>query len=367
MKIPYEWLRAYCAPDLDLDTLAERLTVTGTKVNAIANNVIELEITANRPDCLGIYGVAREVHAATGARLAAAPWADEDIGTPGTVADLIVTVDAPALCPRFTARVFDDVHVGPSPRWMRDRLVAAGYRTINNVVDIGNYAMLLTGHPLNAFDLDHVTGERLTVRRAHESETIVTVDGARRALGSDMPVAADRDGPIAIGGIIAGARCAVREHTTRVVMESSSWTGPDVMRTAAILRCRTDASSRFAKGLAPEQAIDAQCVLTRLMVELAKARLRPGTIDVVHGPCLTSSFIRLRLHKVGRLLGSAISPRRARFTLEALGFDVTDIGNGELEVNVPPYRRNDVVREVNLIEEIGRFALADLPATLPRS
>ncbi len=144
-------------------------------------DVLELEITPNRPDCLGVYGVARELHAATGAPLAAAPWS-EDPGSDGPVAGAEVIVECPELCPRFTARVFEDVTIAPSPPWLKARLTAAGQRPINNVVDITNYAMLLTGQPLHAFDLDRVAGARLTVRRAHDGEQVQTLDGQTRTL-----------------------------------------------------------------------------------------------------------------------------------------------------------------------------------------
>ena len=137
----------------------------------IADEVIEFEITPNRPDCLGVYGIAREVHAATGAPLADAPWS-EDIGSPGAIAGVSVTIEATDLCPRFTARAFENVTIGESPRWLKARLTAAGQRPINNVVDITNYVMLLTGHPLHAFDLDRVAGQRLVVRHARDGEQV---------------------------------------------------------------------------------------------------------------------------------------------------------------------------------------------------
>ena len=198
----------------------------------IATEVLELEITPNRPDCLGVYGVAREVHAATGAALAAAPWEDDPAlrayeSTAGGVGVEIV-VEATDLCPRFTARAFEDVKIGPSPVWLKARLMAAGQRPINNVVDITNYVMLLTGQPLHAFDLDRIAGGRLVVRRAADGEQVVTLDGQTRVLDAEVCLIADADGPTSIAGVMGGTRSEVQPDTTRVLMEVASWDGPNI-------------------------------------------------------------------------------------------------------------------------------------------
>jgi phenylalanyl-tRNA synthetase beta chain len=332
----------------------------------IFDEVIEFEITPNRPDCLGIYGLAREVHAATDAPLAPAPWA-EDLGTPGYVPGAHVRIEAPDLCPRFTARVFENVTIGPSPRWLKARLIAAGMRPISNVVDITNYVMLLTGHPLHAFDLDKVAGGELTVRRAVDGEQIETLDGQTRTLDGEMLVIEDAEGPTSIAGVMGGARSEVEDGTTRVLMEVASWVGPNIHRTSNILGLRSEASGRFEKGLAPEQAMDAQIVATKLMIELTGATVVGGTIDA--GPFASEPWpnatIRLREHKVASLLGLVIPRARQTQTLTALGFGVADAADG-LDVTVPGFRRNDVTREADLVEEVGRFDLDKLPATLPK-
>ena len=198
----------------------------------ISMDVLELEITPNRPDCLGVYGVARELHAATGAALEPAPWS-EDPGSPGPLpasggaAPAAVEVHCPELCPRFTARVFENVTIAPSPPWLKARLSAAGQRPINNVVDITNYAMLLTGQPLHAFDLDRVAGAHLTVRRAADGERVQTLDGQTRTLDGEMVVIEDAEGPTSIAGLMGGARSEVEGATTRVLLEVANWSGPD--------------------------------------------------------------------------------------------------------------------------------------------
>ena len=180
----------------------------------IATDVLELEITSNRPDCLSIYGAAREVHAATGAPLNPPPWLD-DPGTPGPIEGVTIEVEAPDLCPRFTARLFEDVTIGPSPAWLKARLMASGQRPINNVVDITNYVMLLTGQPLHAFDWDLVAGGRLVVRWAGDGEKMTTLDDVERTLDADMGLICDDDGPTSIAGdhgrpALGGARRARR-------------------------------------------------------------------------------------------------------------------------------------------------------------
>jgi phenylalanyl-tRNA synthetase beta chain len=332
----------------------------------ILDEVIEFEITPNRPDCLGVYGLAREVHAATGAPLAAAPW-EGDPGSSGYVPGAHVRIEAPDLCPRFTARVFENVTIGPSPRWLKARLLAAGLRPISNVVDITNYAMLLTGHPLHAFYLDRVAGGELTVRRAQDGERVETLDGVVRTLDSDMLVIDDAEGPTSIAGVMGGARSEVSDDTTRVLMEVASWIGPNIHRTSNALGLRSEASGRFEKGLAPEQAMEAQIVATTLMIELTGATVPGGTIDA--GPFASDPWpnatIRLRDHKAAALLGLVIPRARQKETLTALGFGVADAEDG-LDVTVPAFRRNDVTREADLVEEVGRFDLDKLPSTLPK-
>jgi phenylalanyl-tRNA synthetase beta chain len=329
----------------------------------ISFEVLELEITPNRPDCLGVYGVARELHAATGAPLSEEPWT-RDPGSFGELAGAEVQVLCPDLCPRFTARVFEDVKLAPSPPWLKARLTAAGQRTINNVVDITNYAMLLTGQPLHAFDLDRVEGSRLTVRRATEGEQVQTLDGQTRTLDGEMVVIEDAHGPTSIAGLMGGARSEVQDDTTRVLMEVAAWNGPNIHRSSWALGLRSEASSRFEKGLAPEQCIQAQAVAAQLMVELCGASIAPGTIDVGGVPPAPDP-IHLRSERVRAILGVEVAPERQAEILRALAFEVATAPDGLL-VGVPAVRRNDVTREIDLIEEVARIdGVERLPVTLP--
>jgi phenylalanyl-tRNA synthetase beta chain len=329
----------------------------------IATDVLELEITSNRPDCLGIYGVARETHAATGAALKPPPWS-EDPGSAGDPPGITISVEDSELCPRFTARVFEEVKIGPSPPWLKARLMAAGQRPISNVVDITNYVMLLTGQPLHAFDLDRVAGARLTVRRAHDDEQIETLDGQTRTLDHDMVLIEDAEGPTSIAGVMGGARSEVQPDTTRVLMEVANWNGANIHRTSLKLGLRSEASGRFEKQLQPEQAMEAQAVATALMLELTGARLVPGTVDIGgEGP--PAKTIALRDARVSSLLGLDIPRERSAEILGSLEFKPAWAHDG-LEVTVPPFRRGDVTREADLVEEVARmYGLEKLPATLP--
>ena len=342
-----------------------------TDVLAIAEPVLDLEITPNRPDCLGVYGVAREVHAITGADLAAAPWeVDAEASGDGDVDDVAsVRVEVPELCPRFTARAFTDVEIGPSPLWLKARLTAAGQRPINNVVDITNYVMLLTGQPLHAFDLDEVPGGEIIVRTAADGERLTTLDDVERRLDSESVVVCDRNGPTGIAGIMGGQVSEVAETTTRVLLEVATWNGTNILRTSSLLALRSEASTRFEKQLHPDLAMRAQRVASKLMVELCGARLVPGTIDVdAHEAAMAPFDLTYRPGRSDALLGMEIEPERASEYLDRLGFAVhSGADGGAFAVTVPPDRHFDVTREVDLIEEVARVHGLDehLPATLP--
>ena len=334
------------------------------EVLAISTDVLELEITPNRPDCLGVYGVARELHAATGAALADAPWS-EDPGSTGSVAGAEVLVECPDLCPRFTARVFEDVTVAPSPLWLKARLTAAGQRPINNVVDITNYAMLLSGQPLHAFDLDRVAGARLTVRRAHEGEQVQTLDGQTRTLDAEMVVIEDADGPTSIAGLMGGARSEVQradaaradggrhlerpEHPPQLMGAGAAQRGVRALREGA-------AAGAVHARAGDRDAPDGRAVRRWRGARDDRHRRQTGRRRRV---------IVLRDARVKAILGVAVARERQAQILGALDFASEPREDG-LEVSVPALRRDDVTREVDLIEEVARIdGLERLPATLP--
>jgi phenylalanyl-tRNA synthetase beta chain len=331
----------------------------------IVDEVLELEITPNRPDAMGVYGVARDLHAATAAPLAPDPT-DEDaepFGDDRAEDHASVEIADPEICLRFTARVFEDVKIGPSPLWLKQRLMAGGQRPISNVVDITNYVMLTTAQPLHAFDLDRVRGRSIIVRRAGEGEKMTTLDGVERSFSSDMALVCDAEGPSGIAGIMGGEISEVSDSTTRVLMEAATWVGPNIMRTSKALGLRTEASARFEKQLHPEQAIAAQRLAARLMVELCGARMVPGTIDAYPQPA-EPRVVSLRAERMERLLGERIEDETANGILERLGFERVE--GGATSWLVPPWRDSDVQREADLIEEVARIhGLDKLPTTLP--
>jgi phenylalanyl-tRNA synthetase beta chain len=342
-----------------------------TELLPVSDEVLDLEITPNRPDCLGVYGVAREVHAITGAELAPPPWAeDAEASGEGSADDYAsVTVEVPELCPRFTARVFTDVTVGPSPLWLKARLIGAGQRPISNVVDVTNYVMLAVGQPLHAFDLDRVPDGAIIVRTARSGERLTTLDGVERSFDEQSVLVCDREGPSSIAGIMGGGDSEVSVATTRVLLESATWDGVNILRTSSLLGLRSEASTRFEKQLHPELAMRAQRAASRLLVELG-ASLVPGTVDAAVEPP-APHVISLHGARVEGLLGIPIDAESATAYLERLGFEAeADSGGGdgyELSVRVPADRHYDVTREVDLIEEVARVHGLDehLPSTLP--
>jgi phenylalanyl-tRNA synthetase beta chain len=344
----------------------------------IADDVIEIEITPNRPDAMGVYGVARDLHAATSAPLAEDPTtADAVPAGDDTAGDHISIEIDPEICLRFTARVFEDVKIGPSPLWLKQRLMAAGQRPIMNVVDITNYVMLTCSQPLHAFDLDRVRGGRIDVRRAREGEMMVTLDDVERRMGAEAALVCDGEGPSGIAGIMGGQISEVSEGTTRVLMEAATWVGPNIMRTSKALGLRTEASARFEKQLHPELAMAGQRLAARLMVELCGARMVPGTVDVYPRPA-EPRLVPLRYARMEKLLGERIEDETARGILGRLGFDrlgtaaeraaasPKDAAAEADRWRVPPWRDSDVQREADLIEEVARIhGLDKLPTTLP--
>lgn len=323
-------------------------------------DVLELEITPNRPDCLGVHGIAREVHAITGKPLAELQTGPQANGSE----TYAIEVENHDLCPRFTARIYRGVNVGPSPLWLKQRLSAAGQRPINNVVDITNYVMLLTGQPMHAFDMDKIRGEKIIVRNATAGEKVTTLDGIEREVDEQTVLVCDAEGPTAIAGIMGGAVSEVSDSTTNVLLEIANWNGPNIHRTSQLLALRSEASGRFEKGLSAQLPLAVQEIASGLMIELTGAELVSETIDIA-GKIADPEPIRLRADRVSGLLGTDIPITRCAEILERLEFEVAIVGD-DLDATPPHYRAADVTREADLIEEIARVEGVDkFPATLP--
>ncbi|MGH7266091.1 MAG: phenylalanine--tRNA ligase subunit beta [Candidatus Rokuibacteriota bacterium] len=326
------------------------------------DQVIEVEVTPNRPDCLSILGIAREVAALTRGRVR--PPATDVAETGVEVGGLAsVTVEDPDLCPRFTARVITDVAVGPSPPWLARRLRAAGMRPINNVVDVTNYVMWELGHPLHAYDADRLRDHRIVVRRARRGESLVTLDGQTRKLTDAMLVIADAERAVGVAGVMGGANTEVGPGTRRVLLEAAYFKPASIRRTARALGLSTAASYRFERGADIEGVRDAQDRAARLIAEVSGGRVARGMLDAYAAPRRPVT-LGLRMARIQRVIGACPPPATVEATLRGLGFPV-ERRDGGFEVAVPSFRR-DVSLEDDLVEEVARiWGYHEIPSTIP--
>ena len=320
------------------------------------DEVLELETTPNRPDLLSVYGIAREVAAIFGGELAPVPGTE-----PERSADEPVDVRIEDLerCPRYIGRAFRDVRIAPSPPWLKARLTAAGMRPISNVVDATNYVMHALGSPLHAFDQANLAEGRIVVRHAKPNEEIRTLDGSVRVLTPDDLVIADAERPVAIAGIMGGEDSEVTDDTTDVLLEAANFEPVGIQKSSERLGLRSEASGRWEKGIDPHVAEDAARFCSELFVELAGARW-VGETDV-RAELPEPQTITLRPERTSALLGLEVAEDEQRRILESLQFEV----GGDWSVKVPSWRARDVTREVDLIEEVGRMKLDEVPLTLP--
>jgi phenylalanyl-tRNA synthetase beta chain len=321
----------------------------------LAERVLVVEATGNRPDLLSVYGLAREVAAIFDLDLAPPPGRE-----PERVGDepVDVRIDDLEACPRYIGRLFRGVTISPSPVWLKARLLAAGMRPISNVVDVTNYVMHALGNPLHAFDLTTLHGQRIVVRRAADGETVRTLDGVERRLVPDDLVIADADRAIALAGIMGGAETEIGESTTEVLLEGANFEPHRIYRSSERLRLRTEGSNRWEKGVDPHLAPRAAAFATELIVELTGAQW-VGDTDVT-GDLPERPVVRFRPARADALIGVVTPPEQQHAILGRLGFET----RGD-DVVVPTWRARDVLREVDVIEEIARFRLDDVPFTLP--
>jgi phenylalanyl-tRNA synthetase beta chain len=324
--------------------------------------ILEVEVTPNRPDCLAIVGVARELAALTGGRLRP-PESTVREDPALTTTGWRITIEDPDLCPRYAARLITDVAVGPSPAWLAQRLRASGLRPINNVVDVTNYVLWEIGHPLHAFDGDLLADRHVVVRRARPGETVVTLDGQSRALGESMLVIADPKRAVAVAGVMGGAHSEVRASTRTVLLESAYFAAGSIRRTAKALGLSTEASYRFERGADIEGLRGALDRAARLIAELGGGRVATGVLDAYPVPRRPLA-VPLRLARVQRVVGACPPRATVADILRGLGFPATE-RNGDFEVVVPAFRR-DVAIEDDLVEEIARvWGYDKIPSTLP--
>jgi phenylalanyl-tRNA synthetase beta chain len=355
-----DWLLQLCPADRDVDRIASLLTDRGLTVDAVeprgSDHVLEIDVPANRPDCLGHLGVAREISAALGAPLLPAEAAPEVSGTP-TEHTVRVEIADPALCPRYAAGVIRDVRVGPSPDWVVRRLEACGLRSVNNVVDASNVVMLQLGQPIHFFDLDRLAtssdGTKLVrVRTAKPDEILCTLDGIERRLRPDMLLITDAGRAAALAGVMGGADTEIGPTTRHVMVEAAHFDPGSVRRTARRLALQTDASYRFERGVDPEAPVAAQALAARLLHELAGGGVAPGIVDAHPAP-LRPRHLTLHPAELRRLLGFAPAPEAIRDSLAALQLSPEEAAGDAVRVTVPSWRR-DLEREADLVEEVAR-------------
>jgi phenylalanyl-tRNA synthetase beta chain len=322
----------------------------------LTETVLELETSHNRPDLLAVYGIAREVAALYDLELAAPPGID-----PARDADEPVNVEVEDFegCPRYIGRLFRDAEIGPSPVWLKARLLAAGMRPISNVVDVTNYVMLALGNPLHAFDFAKLAGGRIIVRPAKKGERLRTLDGVDRDLEPYDLMIADGKRSVALAGIMGGEETEIDDETRDILLEAANFEPYTIFRTAERLRLRTEGSNRWEKGVDPHLAEQAATLATQLIVELASARW-VGQIDV-HKRLPERPVVRFRPQRTDAVIGIETPPDEQHAILRRLGFDV----DGE-QVTVPTWRGQDVTREIDVVEEVARFRLDDVPGRLPR-
>ena len=312
---------------------------------------IDFEVTPNRPDCLSVVGIAREVAALAGQALRLPSTQLDESGAAVSDSARVDIEDAEG-CPRYVARVIRGVQVGPSPRWLQDRLRAVGQRPINNVVDVTNFVMLELGQPLHAFDLARLEQQRIVVRRAQPGEALTTLDGARHELDGDVLVIADGQRPVALAGIMGGAESEVTSTTTDVLLESAYFDPRLIRRTAARFGLRTEASARFERGADWALPDVANRRAAALIAETCGGLVAAGGIDVAPGR-LRRRTLTLRPQRASELLAVDLSAAMCRTYLERLGCSVRDTDDGRLEVDAPSFRP-DLEREIDLVEEVGR-------------
>jgi phenylalanyl-tRNA synthetase beta chain len=328
---------------------------------ALGEQVLELEVTGNRPDLLAVYGLAREVAALFKLELAPLPGVDPEMSAEEPVQIEIEDFEG---CPRYLGRLYREVKIGVSPPWLKARLTGAGMRPISNVVDVTNFVTLALGNPLHAFDLDKLAGHRIVVRRALAGERIRTIDSVDRQLDRRDLVIADADGPVAIAGVMGGEETEVSDESTSILLESAAFDPVSILESSERLKLRTEASNRWEKGADPYLAEQASRLATQLFVDLAGARW-VGQADV-HGELPERPVIRFRPKRADTLIGVPVTPAEQRDLLERFGFEVAPSEGDDWMVTVPTFRARDVTREVDLIEEVARVHLDEVPFTLPQ-
>ncbi len=356
MIVSRNWLNDYVSMDVDHDELVDRLTMSGLNHEATEtvgdDLAIDLEVTSNRPDCLGHIGIAREI-ATLFERELTLPSNTYEVASE-TVADVCgVEIQAPDLCPRYTARLVRGVKIGPSPQWLVDRLATIGVASVNNVVDVTNYVMFECGQPLHAFDFAKLQGGRIIVRQPLADETIEAIDHHTYKLEPGMCVIADASRAVAIGGVMGGAQTEVGDQTTDVLIEAASFNPLSIRNTARKLNLHSPSSFRFERTIDPAMVDWASRRCCQLIQQIAGGEILDGVVDEGAMPPAPQP-ITMRFEQVTRILGISVPHDFAASTLQRLGLQIDDADERQITAT-PPTWRADLTREIDLIEEVGRI------------
>ena len=334
---------------------------------ALSDTVFEIEITPNRPDCLSVIGIAREIAAIQKVRLTYPDFKRIDRGN--KISELTsIKLEAPDHCPRYVARLLEDIKIKPSPFWLQERLLSVGLRPINNIVDVTNFVLMETGQPLHAFDFDRLAENRIVVRTANKGETFVTLDQKERVLDPEMLMICDGEKAVAVGGVMGGRNSEIEDSTSRVLLESAYFNPVSIRRTSKRLGLSTDASHRFERGIDPAGQIAAANRASKLMAELGGGRIISGLIDESCNPQSLKS-LKLSVKNTNRLLGTQLQRKEIANLLKSIEFTVEKKGPKKdedfLTVN-PPSFRVDISRPEDLMEEVARLSgYNQIPLTFP--
>ncbi len=358
MIVSHNWLNEYVSLDMSVGELTDRLTMSGLNLEGVedveGDTAIDLEVTSNRPDCLGHIGVAREVGVLFDQPLTI-PEAEVTTGSEKTAGVTSVEIECPDLCPQYVARVIKGVTVGPSPAWIQSRLRTLGITPINNIVDITNYVLMECGQPLHAFDFDKLGGQRIIVRRAHEGETIEAIDHKTYPLTSDMCVIADAENAVAIGGVMGGASTEISDRTQNVLIETANFDPLAIRGAARKLSLFSDSSYRFERGVDEQQLLWASNRCCELILATSGGILLDEPVIAGDIPQWEPNAVLLRFDQISRSLGINILPKECVRILTDLGMTPVGEASDDMAAFVAPSWRRDLTRECDLIEEIGRI------------
>jgi len=368
MRVSFDWLKDFMETKIDANKAQSFLTMAGLEITAVSNiendYVMEIEVTPNRPDCLSILGIARELSAASGIPIKLPASIRKNFMKKGKARGSVrIEISDKHACPRYTGCIMRNVKVGPSPKWLTDRLNAMGVRSVNNVVDITNYVLFESGQPLHAFDLDKLNQKRIVVRRAKKGESIVTIDGINRALDPNVLVIADALRPVAVAGIMGGKDTEITSGTKNILIESACFDPVVIRKACRQLGLASESSYRFERGVDQGMIFAAGIRAQELIKDTAGGRTDGNVSDAGAG-IEKEKEVSVSIEEISRILGIDISPEKIKDIFKRLNLGPVKKKN-KIFVTVPSYRR-DLAQGVDLVEEVARlYGYDKVPSRLP--